>query len=791
MPLALNSFWESWDRDVIGVFICRCGGNISRTVDLEKAKVEISELEDVSTVEIAEFLCSDLGLQMIRNDIKKLGLKRVVIAACSPHMHEETFRNSIAGAELNRYLLEHVNIREHCSWVHNDIDKATKKAIDLITGGVFRARELEPLEPLEVEVSKKVMIIGGGIAGITAALQLADLNHEVILVERRPSIGGRMAQLSKVFPTLDCAPCILSPLMADTKAAPNIRVSTLSEVEEVAGGPGNFRVKVRIRIRGVDVDKCLKCGGCEKLCPVTVSDEFEEGMYKRKAIYMPFDQAIPSAYVVDFKNCIKCGKCAEFCPVNAVDLEKDDEQMTLKVGAIIVATGFDLLNDKRIMRRYLSHPQCITSLQLERLIENELAAGKVLKTPIGQRIKKIAFILCVGSRDPHLGVEYCSRVCCPYSIKEAVLLKKILPYLDIWIYYTDIRMSGRGFEELYRNAMEMGIKFIRGKPGEVTVDSSGNIELIAEDADTGYLLRNNVDLVIACPALVPSEGTDKLADLLKIPLGADNFISEKHPKVNPVATFRGGIFAAGVALGPKDIHDCVVEARAAASQVAEFIGDGKRVLDPIKPRLISECEECMQCVSICPSKAIFFEQGFYVDKSSCTGCGACVPACEKNALELAHYTKKQLESTIKGILYKSREFPVLLGFLGDQTAYPTADATGISKLQYPHNIRIMRVPSTALISHSLILETLTWGADGVILGEKDGSIEAHLTITQIDAAKVKLSNLGGDERRIIFQPLLLPMSKALSHILSRHTDLMKQLGKISEGTRLKISKAIS
>lgn len=773
---------------MIGVFICKCGGNISGTVDINKVRREIRRLPDVSAVYVNEFLCSKPGLDLIKSSILKRGLKRVVVAACTPHMHEEMFRNAVTEAGLNGYLLERANIREQCSWVHSDVDKATRKTIDLIRGGVYRAKKLKQLKSSEASINRRVMVIGGGIAGIVAALQLADMGREVILVEKRPSIGGRMAQLSKVFPTLDCAPCVLSPLMAQVGAHPHITLMTLSEVEEVTGGPGNFYLKIRVKKRGVDVEKCVKCKMCERICPVTVPNEFEEELYNRKAVYLPFDQAIPSVYTIDFEHCTRCGKCAEVCPSKAINLEDEDKEVALKVGSIIIATGFDLMDNEKIRRCYPRHPQCITSLQLERLIENELAAGKVLKTPEGRRVKSLAFILCVGSRDPHLGVAYCSRVCCPYSIKEAILLKKALPYLDIWMYFTDIRMTGRYFEEFYGDAKKMGIKFIRGKPGAVTIDKErGKVEVIAEDADIGYLFKNHVDMVILCPAIIPSERTVELADILRVPIGSDDFVAEKHPKLSPIATLREGVFAAGTALGPKDIPNSVTDGRAAASQAFKFIGSGKRVISPLKPKLVGECNECGVCVEVCPLKAISIEDGLHIDLLSCDGCGACIPVCEKHALELAHYTREQLEATIEGILSKGDKDIVVLGLFGDRTAYPTADAAGTSNLQYPHNIRIMRVPSTALLDSTIMLKGLACGADGVMISETEGSKEAELTLRQVEIVKKKLSECEIDERRIVFQPLLLPMSKTLPPILANYTHVIKRLGKLGEENRQKIS----
>ncbi|MCK4952952.1 CoB--CoM heterodisulfide reductase iron-sulfur subunit A family protein, partial [Candidatus Bathyarchaeota archaeon] len=548
---------------MIGVFICKCGGNISRTVDTNKVRKAVGEIQDVSVTRVADFLCSKPGLKMIRDAITKRGLQRVVVACCSPHMHEETFRKVISEEDLNSYLLVHVNVREHCSWVHER--GATEKAIDLILGGINRARSLEPLKKIEVSVCRDVLVVGGGISGITSALQLAETGYKVYLLEKKPSVGGRMAQLSKTFPTLDCSPCILSPRMADLEINPNITLITNAEIDEVSGGPGNFNVKVKVKPLGVDIEKCLKCAKCESVCPTEVPNEFEEGLYNRKAVYMPFPQAVPSAYVVDPESCTKCGACVEACPVGAINLEEGNRKVNLNVGSIILATGFDMINLEKLRSYHPEHPSCITALQMERLIETEMTEGKVLKKKDGSRVKSIAYILCAGSRDPHQGVAYCSKVCCPYAIKQAYLLKDFLPYLQIWIYYTDMRMSGRGFEQFYGEARKLGVKFIHGKPGEATPTSEGKMEILAEDIDTACLIRNQVDTLVLCPAMIASEGTNELTEKLGIPMGEDGFIASKHPKLNPISTLREGVYAAGVSLGPKDIQDSVIDARAAAA----------------------------------------------------------------------------------------------------------------------------------------------------------------------------------------------------------------------------------
>ena len=797
----------------VGVFLCECGGNISSTVDLVAVRKAVSSLPGVVLVKVQRFLCSQPGLASIQRAVKKRKLGAVVVASCSPLMHERTFQRAVAQAGLNPYLLVHVNLREQCSWVHGRGKETTRKAVALVAAGIARARQLRPLEREQVPLNRDVVIIGGGVAGITATLQLADLGYQVHLVERRPSIGGHMAQLSKVFPNLDCAPCILSPRLADVAAHPRIKLWTGTEVTDLHGGPGNFQVTLTQRGRGVDSTRCVRCGQCAEACPVEVPHEFEAGLYQRKAIYLPFDQAVPSSYVVDGEHCTGCGSCQEACPTGAVTLQLDQSTHKVEAGAIIIATGFSLIDPAMLASYRIDLPGVVTGLQLERLVENELAAGRVLRTASGGRVKSIAFVLCAGSRDPHRGVPYCSRVCCPYTIKQAILLKEKLPYLRIWIYYTDLRMSGRGLEEFYRRARVLGIRFVHGKPAEVTPspEGDGRLVLVAEDRDTGLLLRNTVDLVVLATALVPQPGAQELAEVLGVPVGVDGFIAERHPKLAPVATLREGIFAAGCALAPKSIGESVAEARAAAAEVAGFLHGGQREVNPVRPYLVGRCTGCGACAEVCPVRAITLPEAGdkpvepHVDSLACTGCGACVSVCPEAALDLHHYTRSQLLAEVRALVgggvdgeageaseeARGGRDVVLLGVCGEEMAYPAVDAVGVARASYPVNLRILRLPSSARFGVSLMLHALAAGADGILLCEAADSPEAAITQRHIEGAKQRLASLGVEPERISFQPLLIPMAKALPKIIQRRVAALRQLGPLSEEQRRNLEHAAS
>jgi heterodisulfide reductase subunit A len=770
----------------IGVFICHCGTNIAGTVDCKAVTEDILTAPGVVFSKDNMYTCSEPGQNEIVEAIKKYGLTKVVIASCSPKMHERTFRKTLEGAGLNPYLLEVVNLREQCSWVHKDKAAATKKAKALVRGGVRRAAALEPLHPGEVTLSKDVLVIGGGVAGISASLQLANSGFRVSLVEREASIGGRMAQLSKTFPTLDCAPCILSPRMVEAGAHPNIALMTRSEVVAVGGTPGNYEVTVRMAPRGVDPKKCTGCAKCEKVCPAKVPNEFEEGLYERKAIHKPFPQAVPASYVVDFENCEECGACEKICTAKAIDMEEKERMVSLKVGAIIMATGFDMFDVGALSEYETTLPDMITATQMERLMINEAGSGMILKRRAdGARVKKVAFILCAGSRTRKTGMPYCSKICCNYATKQAVILRKTFPYMQVYIYYIDVRTAGRGFEEFYARAQEeFGIRFIHGKVASAQAGKKG-ILLRAEDVSLGEILESEFDLVVLCTAMVPSRGTSELARLLKVPLGEDGFVAEKHPKLDPVSTHRTGIFAAGAIIGPKDVRDSVVDGRSTASHVMEFLGTGTMSIDPVKAQVLdgSKCIKCMACEEVCPARAIAVDEMPDIDQMACTGCGACVSECPTEVFQLAHYTKAQLEDEIEGLLEDSGDEIAIVGFFGDVLAYVAADSAGTARIEYPPAIRVVRVPSSARTGREEILTAFGKGADGVALSDEEGGEAARVTEKRLDALGPELDSLGIGRDRVVFIPMLLPIYKVLPKMIETFDKKIASLGKLSPEVR--------
>ncbi len=637
----------------IGVYICHCGVNIAGVIDVEEVVKYAEKLEGVVVAKEDRYVCSDPGQDLIKKDILEHKLNRVVVAACSPRIHEPTFRTACQEAGLNPYLFDMANIREHVSWVHmNEPEKATQKAKDQVRMTVAKARLLEPLENPKVSVIKKALVIGGGVAGIQASLDLADQGFKVYLVEKTPSIGGAMAQLDKTFPTMDCSACILTPKMVDVSRHPNIELLAYSEVKEVDGYIGNFQVKVEKKPRFVREDTCTGCGICADPCPVEVPNEFDLGLGTRKAIYTPFPQAVPLIYTIDDENCVGCGMCDNVCDADAVEFDQKPETVTLNVGTIIVAIGFKIFDARRKEEyRYGVHDNVINALEFERLINaSGPTGGKLLRPSDGRVPRSIGFVQCVGSRDKTVGNPYCSRVCCMYAIKNARLYKEKHPDADIYIFYMDIRAFGKGYEEFYQSAQEdYGVKFIRGRPGKIEEDpKTKNLIVKVEDTLLGKNLDMELDLVVLSVGLEPPADADELQKLLRLSRTADGFFMEAHPKLRPVDTLTGGLFLAGTVQGPKDIPDTVVQGSAAASRAAILMAAGEVEVEPIVASVDSDnCIGCRICERVCDFGAIeIVEKKAVINEVLCKGCGGCAGACPTGTMQIRHFEDDQIMAMI-------------------------------------------------------------------------------------------------------------------------------------------------
>ncbi len=644
----------------IGVFVCHCGINIASTVDVSMLVDYAKTLDGVVVSKDYKYMCSDVGATLIKDAIKKHKLDGVVIACCSPRMHEHTFRNVVEAGGVNAFNLEIANIREQCSWAHEDKARATDKAKALVRGAVSKAKLLEPLETSKISVNPNALVIGGGIAGIQAALDLAEEGHKVYLVEKRPTIGGRMAQLDKTFPTLDCSGCILTPKMMEVANHPNIELLTYAEVTGVDGSIGNYAITVNKKARYVDLDKCTGCGDCVEACRLKgrITSEFDEGMGKRSAIYMSFPQAVPLKCTIDKDHCLmltrgKCGTgplCVDACEAGAIDFKQKDKTMELNVGAIVVATGYDVMDPSSMYEYgYARSDDVITTMQMERLINSSgPTGGEIVRPSTGEKPRSVTYILCVGSRD-ETACTWCCRIGCMSALKQVYLLKeKCGDDAEINICYTDIRSFGKGYEEFYRKIRGMNANFFRGRPSEVR-NAGDHLTIDIFDTTTNKLFEISTDLVVLVPALMPRTDADELARVLRISTSADGFLLEAHPKLRPMDTFTGGIFIAGCCQGPKDIQDSVAQASGAAARAATILSKKELEAEPLVSFVEEDlCSGCSSCLAVCAYNAIDLvkeEDGkshATVNEALCMGCGACVGSCPSGAMQQKGFKDKQL-----------------------------------------------------------------------------------------------------------------------------------------------------
>ncbi len=772
----------------IGVFVCECGGNIGEVVDVKAVVDAAKGWEGVAVAKYHKYLCSKPAQEMILDAVKKENLDRVVVASCTPRMHLATFQSVLDRAGLNPFMLEFVNIREQDSWIlgPHPSPEATKKAISLIRGGYERSRQLEPLQSISEKGSREILVIGGGISGVTSALELGYLGYRVHLVERKPSIGGNMAKLTKVFPTLDCAQCILTPRMAEVGRNPNVNLYTYAEVQDVTGRPGNYHVKVRMKPRGVDVQKCRSCGVCAKVCPVTVPDEFNESWSQRKAAYIEFEQAVPSTYTIDFNACTKCGKCEKLCVSKAINLADEGSTVDLHVGSIIVATGYELYDAKKLdTYGYGAYKDVITMMDLERFVSATGPTGGYIKRADGGDVKRMAIVLCAGSRDKNY-VPYCSRICCMYSLKQAFVLKKMLG-IDVSIYYTDIRATGRGYEDLYWRDQEAGVTFIRGKVAEVYRNGkNGKLVAVAEDTVTGEMTEEEFDMIALATPMVPPTGLKDLADKMKVSIGEDGFVTEKHPKLDPVDSLVTGIFACGCALSPKDVRDTVSDGLAASAKAALFLKSDYVTTSPEKAFVINDlCNGCNACVPICPTNAISMQDGkAKVDPFQCTGCGACIPVCPQEAIDFKNATTKQITASLRGVLAEKPSGEVrVIAFVDKNVGYTGMDSLGLDRTSYPENIRIVPVPTTAILGLKHLLYAFAYGADGVLVIEGTQEIDEKFTKKRMIDMGRELGNYGIENMRVRYSYVPLPVYKKAAEVFTMFTDRIKKFGPLPEEKR--------
>ncbi len=712
----------------IGVFVCDCGLNIAGSVDTEEVRLTAEKLPDVVVSVRNKYTCADPGQEEIKRHIREYNLNRVVVASCTPLLHESTFRNCVAEAGLNPYLLEMASIREHCSWVHlHDREAATEKAKDIVKIAVARARLLEAQKEMEIPVTDAALVIGGGVAGIQAALDLADAGHQVYLVEKEPSIGGIMAQLDKTFPTMDCSICVLGPKMMDVGRHPRIELLAYSEVEAVSGYVGNFKVRVRRKARYVNEAECNICGDCAEVCPVVVPDEFQQGFSSRKAAYIPLPQAVPPAYLIDMEHClgnnpIACDKCLKACEKQCIDLNMHDQIVELDVGTIIMATGMKIYDPTPLDEYgYTSFENVITSIEFERLICGGGPTDGHLERPSDhQTPKRIGFIQCVGSRTENRGNPYCSNVCCMNTVKDSLLIKEHHPDAEIYVFYIDIRAFGKGFEDLFRRSKEEGVHYIRGLPGEITEDpTTKNLRIRVENTTAARVEEYELDMVILAVGLEPTDDLKQLANMLNISQTSDGFAMEAHPKLRPVDAPTPGIFFAGSVEAPKDVKDSVTQAGAAVARSSIILNSPTLKMEALKAVVdFDKCTSCGVCAKVCPYGAIKVDikakTGAHVVAAACAGCGTCAAECRFDAITMQHFSDAQILAQIDAALEEEPEKKII-SFLCNWCSYAGGDLAGVSRLQYPPNNRFIRTMCSGRVDEKFILHAFEKGAPLVLL----------------------------------------------------------------------------
>ena len=766
-------------KDKIGVFLCHCGGNISDNVDLEQIEEKLLQNDDVCVVKHHENLCSMQGKNIIKDQILRENLDKVVIAACSKITHGNTFQNYIQ--PLNPYLFEMPNIREQCSWVTENKDESTIKALSLINSSVESVKHNQPLKKIPTKVKDSVLVIGAGISGITVANSLAKQGMKVTLIEKRPAVGGAMIQVGKVFTpgklSEDCAACLLNPVIDEMVRNKNITLLTNTVLESSTRNSGNFDVILRKKPAYINSEKCTSCGKCNAVCPTIAPDEWNEGLTDRKSIYKPFPQAVPSEYSLDDGSCVKCGLCVDVCPTSAINLDAIDEIISLTVGSVVVATGHQRFDTNK--RPEYGHPfyeDVLSQMQLARLMGvNGPTSGHLIVPSTGKTPRRVVMIQCVGSRDqlPD-GHKYCSKVCCMIATKNANLIQSHYPDTEVIICYTDVRTPGE-YEKYYKYVQENGVKYIRGRPGEVAkVDDHLVVRL--EDTLTKTKKEIHTDLVVLSAALESSEGTIEAAKTLGIPLTEDNFIKEKHPKMQPVATDIEGIFVCGTAQGPKDITESIIQANTASTKISELVNGGLEVEPFIATVNVKKCILCGNCIDNCRYQALsMHNQSIRVGPIACTGCGDCIITCPQEAISILGQSDEKLESSIKGMLKdKADGQQIIIAFL-DDIGNVSANNMGINRVDCPSSVRIINVPFINRVKYRHVKYALTHGADGVFLGEYPDNARHKEIRENVLLMKQHLKADGINPDRLIIHGVFIPYFRGLAGQFKEFDDQLRIL----------------
>ena len=750
------------DKDRVAVFLCKCGSNIAGPIDVEDLRKRV-ESRGVAVVEVNDHLCSEHGVQELILAIRRSGADRVVIAGCTPLLHKELFSDAVREAGIDPGHLHIANIREQCSWVHSeDREAATSKAATIIDVGLAEVGLSNPTKTYEMPVVQRAMVIGGGVAGVTVALELADQGIETVVVEKEAFLGGHMAKWDKLFPTFDCSICILGPMMARAADHPNIQLMTLTDINEIRGSTGRYYVKLTQRPRYVSTDLCTGCNRCVEVCPIDLVDEYNYGLGMRKAIVRHSLDCVPIAPYIDMENCVGCQSCSGVCEAKAIRYDDCTRTETIEVGAIIVATGFRPFDAAAVEELgYGENPDVITSLELERLINpTGPTGGRLIRPSDGSTPHSVAFINCVGSRTVRFNRPYCSRACCAEAVKQSIQVKEHSPNCETYVFYTDLRTVGKGHEEMYTRAEnEYGVHFVRGAVGEVVYDPvKGKSFVRAEDTLLRRILELDVDLIVLMVGMDPAPSNKYLSTLLRIPLDENGFFLEQHPKLNLSGTASKGIFLAGVSQAPRDISDTVAHAGLAASKAKTLLTSSTIVTDVDVPTINHDiCMNCLQCQQVCAPNAIRSTNGEKptINQAACRGCGACVAACPTGALNLPSLSTEQLLEATRSAVRFSGSKPTVVGYLCRWCAYSAADRAGMTRLTYPANILPIQVPCTGRLDTEILLTAFEEGADGVaVIGchvqdchYRSGASHAQ---ERTDNLRTVLEAAGIDGRRLYF-----------------------------------------
>ncbi|HPR41207.1 MAG TPA: hydrogenase iron-sulfur subunit [Candidatus Methanofastidiosa archaeon] len=735
---------------MIGVFICFCGQNIGGYINVPELTDYFNNWRDDVVAFNTTFLCSEIGQDLIKDKIEELNLEAVVIASCSPKHHGGIFQACI-GQKMNQYRWEFANIREQCAWVTPNKKNATEKAKAIIAGAVEKARLLQDIGSTRVPVTKDVLVIGGGIAGMHGSLELTDKGFHVHMVEKQETIGGHMVQFDRVFPTDDCAMCTSSPILADVAMDPLIDIYSLSEVIEVRGRPGEYIVKIRRNPRYVDESKCTACGDCTTHCPVEAWSEWRYGMAVRSAIDKPLAQAVPLKNRIYNDTCIRCGTCENVCKADAVLYNQEPEEFEITVGAIMISTGYDIL-DLSNTEYHQEHPNVISHLQLEALkVPSGPTAGEILRPSDGKMPKHLVFVLCAGSRDRRHNV-YCSKVCCMYTTKNARLIKAENPNMKITICYIDVRAAGRGYEEYFDKAREMGINYVRGNVSEI-VPNGEDLIVRLEDTFTSEPLELDADLVVLSSGMVPSQGTRDMSEVIHVVSGADKFLAPVHVKIAPVDTANTGVYIAGTVEAPKPIQESITDAGLVASRIATFLKDPEIEIDLKTSKINADvCIKCGTCADNCVYDAIDTTgEDFKVLDVSCQACGKCSVICPTGAIDLQLYTEDQLIKQVDGILEQDPDS--IIGYCCYQCGYNAADLAGTAKAFINPKVKVVLVPCSGRVTIQHMLYPFFKGAKGVFLAAClegqchyiDGNLQAK---EKVKLAKKSLDLMGVGGRKL-------------------------------------------